>query len=211
MLENKLLFFLEKLLLGIILAAPIGPVSIEMIKRGIRNGFMAAFNIRLGGAIGNILCLLGAYFGLYHIMAYPLLINGLGLIGAGLLLYMGATTLLQKVDNISLKSESQIQNGLTWGIYLAIANPVALVFWPGIFAASIAEGRQISLLGLFANLLIVAGVLLWGAGLSLILSYGHKIVNERSIAIISRISGLFMLYYGCKYIWVIGEKLFCCI
>ena len=53
---------LNKILLGISLAAPLGPVNIEIIKRGLAYGFWPAFSVRLGGAITNSVCLLIAYF-----------------------------------------------------------------------------------------------------------------------------------------------------
>jgi threonine/homoserine/homoserine lactone efflux protein len=63
---------LEKIILGITLAAPIGPVTIEMISRGLERGFWAAFQIRLGAAAGNVLWLVGAFFGLSSLIQYPI-------------------------------------------------------------------------------------------------------------------------------------------
>ena len=208
MLEGKLLLILDKLILGIMLAAPIGPVSVEMIRRGINKGFMAAFSIRLGGAIGNFLCLVGAYFGLSQIMKYPVLINSLGLIGAGLLIYMGVTSILKKALDLDLEDRGNLNNGLTWGFYLAIANPVSLVFWPGVFAAGLDQSIGITFYGFLENLFIIVGVLIWGGGLSLLLGFGHKYLNKKVITMINRISGVAMIFFGCKYLWVIGQRLF---
>ena len=44
------------------LAAPIGPVSLEMIQRGLKSGFLSSFVVRLGAAVGNLLCLLVSYY-----------------------------------------------------------------------------------------------------------------------------------------------------
>jgi len=39
-----MMFVIEKIILGVILAAPLGPVTVEMIKRGLNRGFWAAFD-----------------------------------------------------------------------------------------------------------------------------------------------------------------------
>ena len=206
-LETKLAIIADKLLLGFTLAAPIGPVSVEMIKRGLRHGFLSAFSVRLGGALGNLICLLAAYYGIAHILAYPQLLNSLGIIGACLLIYMGWTTLRKGIDLLDLEGEIDIQNGMRWGLYLAVVNPVAFVFWPGIFAASIDPATGSTGAGLFQNLLIILGVVLWGAGLSTVLAFGHSRLNKKVILRISQGSALLMFYFGFKYLWVILERL----
>lgn len=206
MFESKLIIFADKIILGLTLAAPIGPVSVEMIRRGIRNGFASAFSIRLGGAMGNTLCLLGTYFGLSHIMSYPYLINALGAAGSGLLLYMGISALLSQVKTVDLDAKSTVQNGLVFGLYLAIANPVALVFWPGIFAANLEPSTQLTTLDFMENFLIIIGVLIWGAGLSFALDYGNKLLTHKNIIRINKLSGLFMICFGINYLWVIGRR-----
>ena len=44
---------LNKILLGVTLAAPIGPVSLEMIQRGLKSGFLSSFVVRLGAAVAD--------------------------------------------------------------------------------------------------------------------------------------------------------------
>ena len=156
------------------LAAPIGPVSVEMIKRGLRHGFLAAFSVRLGGALGNSLCLLAAYYGLSFLISYPFLFNGVGIIGALLLIYMGYKSLKKTADDLSFDETTNMTNGIRWGLYLAIANPFAFIFWTGIFAATLDSNQAIDHRVFFENLLIIVGVLIWGACLSTVLGFGHR-------------------------------------
>ena len=204
---SKLIIY-EKIILGITLAAPIGPVSIEMIRRGLSKGFWSAFSIRLGGAVGNILCLLGACFGLSMLMGHPFIINTLGILGAIVLLYMGSVNFRKCSDNIELSGESKIKNGLIWGLYLAIVNPVAFVFWPGIFAASMQSIEVINLVEFINNLFIIVGVLLWGAGLSLLLAFGSNILNKTAINIITKLSALLMILFGFKYAYQVFLRIY---
>jgi L-lysine exporter family protein LysE/ArgO len=209
LLDTKLLLLLNKVVLGITLAAPIGPVSLEMIRRGLRHGFLAAFSVRLGGALGNTLCLVGAYYGLSQVACLPILIQVLGFLGAGLLIYMGYSTIRKDLSHLAedISSQENPKNGILWGLYLSIANPYALFFWPGLFAAEMQECIIPTFFGLMENMLIVAGVLLWGGGLSLILAFGKKILNLKTITLISKLSGFIMIGFGLRYIWVIVERL----
>jgi L-lysine exporter family protein LysE/ArgO len=192
---------LEKILLGVTLAAPIGPVSIEMINRGLRGGFFPAFSVRLGGAIGNTLCLVGAYFGLAALSLYPSLFNSLSILGALFLFYTGTMTLLRSRHKIPLERSQylEVSSALRLGVILAIVNPVGIMFWCGTFAATLSESGGVSLSGLLENFSIILGVLLWGAALSLLLQFGRQWVRERSLRIVSACAGLLMMGYAVKY------------
>lgn len=198
---------LQKIILGITLAAPIGPVSIEMIKRGLQQGFWAAFNIRLGGAIGNILCLLAAFYGLSALQAHTGIFMALGLLGSGLLLYMGYTT-LRKASNHFVPSKAKTEeikhphplcNSLALGFMLAIFNPVAVMFWLGIFANSVSPQETLEFRHLMLNMQIITGVLIWGAFLSLMLEFGRQGLTPRLTRWITVGSGLVLLAFGFKY------------
>lgn len=206
---HKLTLIIDKIILGITLAAPIGPVSAEMIRRGLQNGFWAAFNVRLGGVIGNTLCLVITYLGLSQITSYPGVMHLLGLLGAGLLFYMGFSALLKsgKTTKVTkLQHSNFIHNGILCGLYLAIINPVALVFWSGIFAASM-EG-VINVTGFLLNLFIILGVLIWGLGLSLGLAVGKKQLNPKIILLITKFAALLMILYGVKYLYYLYFAIF---
>lgn len=196
--------YLEKILLGVTLAAPIGPVSLEMIKRGLSNGFLSAFIIRLGGAIGNTLCLIAAYFGLSLISKSSSTLAICSLAGSMVLIYLGAKSFLDKRSHLlSLKLDIpkySLGNGLLTGFILSVANPIAVVFWLGIFAAthdhSLASQNWI---GLVENFAIIGGVLLWGFCLSCTLELGKRFFNQKLIQIITAIAGLMLIYFGIKY------------
>lgn len=191
---GAMVFVIEKMVLGVILAAPLGPVTVEMIKRGLNRGFWAAFNIRLGGAIGNMLCLAASWKGLSYLINRPMILTVLASLGSLLLFYMGVTTLRKKSD-LALSAASEKHNsGLVLGFYLAIFNPVGLIFWSSIFAANISKNE-----GFWLNSCIVVGVLLWGAALSFLLAFGKRILNRSFISIVTKISGLLMIVYSVKY------------
>lgn len=205
---------LEKVILGITLAAPIGPVSIEMIKRGLNKGFLGAFIVRLGGALGNSLCLVAAYFGASLLMASETKTALCSLAGALVLIYLGIKSVLDKrshqyhQDNTfehTLSSENPAYtplNGLLTGFVLSIANPIGIVFWIGIFAASASidqSGETPVWLGLIQNFAVIAGVLIWGIILSSVLEVGKRFFKAKWIKTITIVAGIMLIYFGLKY------------
>ena len=190
----------EKIFLGILLAAPIGPVTIEMFQRGVRGGFWPAFSVRCGGAIGNTICLTAAFCGLVTIKDNALVMNILGAVGAWCLIWIGVTTVLKIFNPIdytqkSLKSD---QSGLWIGLIFAIFNPVGMAFWLGSFARSIQSMTGNYWIAFSQNLLIILGVLIWGAGLSLLLHYSRRLLSATVMKTITAAAGLLLIYYGCK-------------
>lgn len=206
---------MTKIILGISLAAPIGPVNAEMIKRGLVSGFWGSFSVRLGGAVANSICLLVAYFGLGKLIQHPIILLIVSLIGEIIIIYMGTSTIIRSmsknfmssIDNrVSLevnqtKKHYSIRNGLMVGMALAFTSPVGLMFWLGTFAATMQQEAttKVCLYNLLINFFIIAGVLIWGAFVSLILHFGSKIIDQKKLRIVSALSGLILIYFGVKY------------
>lgn len=194
---------LEKILLGVSLAAPIGPVSVEMIRRGLQKGFFGAFVVRLGGSVGNSLCLIAAYFGLGLLLqSHKGIIPFFSLAGAFVLMYMGVKSLLDKRKHqftVEQDAKLNILNGLATGFVLSIANPIGLLFWVTIFAATLDHSAGHSTAGLLENFAIILGVLIWGAFLSGLLEVGKRLFNQKFINIITILAGLMLIGFGLKY------------
>ncbi len=193
----------EKILLGISLSAPIGPVSLEMIKRGLQKGFFGAFVVRLGGAIGNSLCLIAAYFGLGLLIHSETDVAICSLAGSFVLMYLGIKSLKdRRKHQFTVEDDKSINvlNGLVTGFFLSIANPLGLLFWVTIFAATIDHTQQVhSAWGLLENFSIILGVLLWGAFLSGLLEIGKRIFNNKLISLITILAGLMLFGFGLKF------------
>lgn len=197
---------LDKILLGITLAAPIGPVSIEMIKRGLSKGFLDAFIVRVGGAVGNTLCLIAAYFGASLFMTSETKMGVCSLAGALVLFYLGIKALLDKRVHQYQHTHSDaeksytLSSGLITGFILSIANPIGLVFWFTLFAVPLDLSGEVSVwFGLVQNFAVIAGVLIWGLILSGFLEVGKRFINPKWIKGITKVAGVMLLYFGFKY------------
>jgi L-lysine exporter family protein LysE/ArgO len=188
---------LNKILLGVTLAAPIGPVSLEMIQRGLKSGFLSAFVVRLGAAVGNLLCLLVSYYSIVQLNKNHFVITGLSIIASLLLIHRAYICVTSKIESLTLDTGKTSSNGILTGLYLSIANPIAFIFWSGIMANSSSGFNT----GLAFNLLIILGVLIWGVIFSLFLSVGKNYITREILLYVNRIAGVVMMYYGIKFLW----------
>ena len=193
---------LEKIILGITLAAPIGPVTIEMISRGLERGFWAAFQIRLGAATGNLLWLVGAFFCLSSLIQYPLIIKCISFIGSLYLIIIGIKHFKKKKVNSTVSSTTLNleRNGLLVGFLISLVNPIGIIFWLSIFITSMGT-QEINIINLAYNLFIIVGILLWGVVLSAILAWGKHLVTHDKLIVISRLAGVLLILLGLKYLW----------
>lgn len=206
--QNYLLVLTDKIYLGLLLAAPLGPVSLEMIRRGLASGFWSSFSVRLGGAIANLLCLALTCFGLSQLHKFSALINILGFLGVFLLFYLGYKTISNPLNLDSSKGEGKsFRSGLKWGFYLALFNPVSLAFWPGIFAASLGDAPNIGLKEFLENTFILVGILLWGMGLSSLCSFGRRFFDINKLNFMAKTAGILIILYGVKSCYHMLERL----
>ena len=119
---------------------------------------------------------------------------------------MGVKALNQNVDTQKTQENSALQNGLLWGFYLAVFNPVAFAFWPGIFASSVEDISSVNFVDFAQNLFILVGVLIWGAILSLIASLGKASLNQKTANFITKGSGILLLFFSGKMLYDFVSK-----
>ena len=194
---------LQNILLGISLAAPLGPASVAILKSGIRGGFTAAFQVAIGVVSADLTYIFVAYFGLSGFITIPLVkavILGFGMLVLG---YLGVQTLKEafKKREISLTPQPVSRNLFVEGYAVNISNPLAVVWWLGvigsILATSSTGGRNLLTLGY--PLTIVVGILIWHTGLSIFSHYSKKLFNSTFLRIISILSGLVLLGFALRF------------
>lgn len=192
-----------KIALGISLAAPPGPVSIELVKRGVSKGFKAAFAVCLGAALGDYFCLLVTYLGLAQFISTDTAKGIVWLTGSMILLVLGYQTIKQDISKKMFDSDeaSENKNSIGLGFTLAIANPMSIVWWVGVFSATMgsAEALEISFNQLMFNSWIIVGVMIWMGFLCFISSLGKRLINEKALHVVSKIAGLSLMAFGLSF------------
>lgn len=190
------MIFLRAFIIGISIAAPVGPIGVLCIRRTLASGRAAGFISGLGAASADMVYGAIAAFGLTAITG--LLVDNsswLGIVGGLFLLYLGVKTFLEKPSD---KPAQAAQGGLlsmyTSTFLLTITNPMTILSFAAIFAGT--------MLGKTAGspLVMVAGVFAGSAAWWLTLSFGVGILRDRltqiHMAWINRISGVIIVIFG---------------
>ena len=194
MTEN-LSLFLRGLLIGISIAAPVGPIGILCIRRTLAEGKLKGFQV-WGAASADMVYGAIAAFGLTVVT--DLLVDNaiwLRLIGGCFLLYLGVKTFLEKPANLDAQaSQSGYFGAYISTFFLTITNPMTILSFAAIFAGTMLLGNTSS------SIVLVAGVFAGSAAWWLALSFGVGLMrdrlNQNLMIWINRVSGLIIITFG---------------
>ncbi len=193
---NSITLFLRAFLIGISIAAPVGPIGVLCIRRTLVNGRLAGFVSGMGAASADMVYGAIAAFGLTAVTG--LLVDNafwLGIIGGLFLLYLGGKTFFEKPADKPAETKA---DGL-WSMYLStffltITNPMTILAFAAIFAGAML-GKTTG-----SPLVMVAGVFAGSAAWWLILSFIVGILRDKltpaHMAWINRISGSIIIAFG---------------
>lgn len=196
---DEISFIIKGMMIGLSVAAPVGPIGVLCIRRTLARGRAAGLISGLGAATADAIYGAVAGFGLTLISNFLIAQQlWLRLIGGLFLLFLGARILISKP---SQKDEPEQENG-AFGDYastffLTITNPTTILSFAGIFA-----GLGLGSTGGDYSLAtaLVSGVFLGSALWWLILSEGVNIFRQKASETIlpwaNTISGVIILTFG---------------
>ncbi|WP_417168754.1 LysE family translocator [Terrihalobacillus insolitus] len=130
-------YLLKGIILGFSVAAPIGPVSVLVIKRslssGLKFGFLSGLGATTAVTIYSLLAALGLTLVTNLLMGQQFLLR---LIGGFFLYYLGIKIYLSKPAEkvATAKGESLFRSYLSV-LFLTITNPIAILTFTGMFEA----------------------------------------------------------------------------
>jgi threonine/homoserine/homoserine lactone efflux protein len=190
--------FLQGMLIGFSIAAPVGPIGILCIRRGLSDGPRIALVTGLGAATADALYGCVAALGLTSISAF---LAGqqrwLALAGGIFLCYLGIRTFLSEPPKAAGEAnERGLLNVYVSSLFLTLTNPSTILSFAAIFAG-VGLGKAPDFR---AALSLVAGVFVGSAMWWLILSNGVALLRERVTSAwmqkINRLSGCFLFAFG---------------
>jgi L-lysine exporter family protein LysE/ArgO len=196
--------FISYILLGLSLAAPIGPVNAAQLDKGIKQGFWPAWLIGLGAMAADAVFMLLIYFGSAHILSSPFVKTFLWLFGSFILIYSGIESLNNASNILSRSSKSNDESALksfTSGFFMTLSNPLSILFWLGIYGSILAKTAESygSLQLLFYSSGIFIGLLLWDITMAAVASLSSKLLNSFILMLISRIAGVSLIGFGLYF------------
>ncbi len=214
------------LFIGLLIAAPVGPVNIVCIQRTLERGFWGGFAAGLGAVLADGVIATVAAFGvsaISHFMKANQLkiefIGGLILTAFGVRIFLqrpkivaSATSSLARLRRVADILPSFLRPTLRYKIwrlaphltivpqtfFLTITNPGAIL---GLFAlfgggTSILGGIETGLQAITVVCSIMAGSLLWWAGLSRLISRVRHKLTEGRLKLLNQVAGVVLIVFG---------------
>jgi threonine/homoserine/homoserine lactone efflux protein len=193
-------FFLRGFLIGLSIAAPVGPIGVLCIRRTLAEGRLVGFVSGLGAATADATYGAIAGFGLTFISA--LLVQQerwIHLVGGIFLLYLGFKTFRSVPSERAAAVKSARGLAGTYGstLFLTLTNPLTILSFVAIFAGFGLASNSGSYLS--AGILVL-GVFLGSATWWLLLSGGvglfRSAFSSRGLQWVNRFSGALILGFG---------------
>ncbi|MBM7610655.1 threonine/homoserine/homoserine lactone efflux protein [Lysinibacillus composti] len=191
-------------MVGLAIAMPVGAITVEMTKQGLKNGFMHGWAVGLGGMTIDLTLIFLLSMGLASILALPVIQIPMWLIGAAFLLYLGYDSIKNANQGITLSGEkatksffSSYKNGL-----LVAVSPGNLVFWVNVFGVVLAknysnDSSQFTIVALG----IITGILLHDLGLLTIVSISRKAMSRKMINWLTIAAGILLFGFAGYFIY----------
>ncbi|MGO5010672.1 LysE family transporter [Niallia sp. Sow4_A1] len=192
-------------MVGLAIAMPVGAITVEMTKQGLKNGFMHGWAVGIGGMTIDLLLILALYFGLAKVLAIPYIQMPLWIIGAVFLFILAYDSIKNADKDITMAGEKVNKSLVTTyrnGLLVAVS-PGNLVFWISVFGTVLADSyvgsESISFIIVAAG--IITGILLHDIGLLTIVSITRKIMNRQMIKWTSIVAGILLFGFGCYFLY----------
>lgn len=199
------------IVIGVLVAAPVGPVNVLCIQRAIERGFWGGMAAGIGATLGDGLIALFAGLGvgaisgaIEHHRDVIQIVGGLALMAFGVKLYVAPPRLA------SVQSEADGAASLrdyAWDIpktfFLTITNPGAVLGLFAIFGgvSSFVEVHSyVDVLTMVAS--IMGGSFMWWLGLSRLIGRLRHRFSPAHLAQTNRVSGILLLGFGAL---LVGE------
>lgn len=190
-------FFLRGLIIGLSIAAPVGPIGVLCIRRTLNEGRRAGLFTGLGAASADAIYGYVAGSGLVFISS--VLVGQqvwLRIIGGLFLCFLGIKTLLSRpAEHAASIRRYRHAEAYVSTFFLTLTNPMTILSFAAVFAGlGLSGGSYVS-----AGLLVVgvfSGSAIWWLFLSSMVSAFRSGFDAHRLQWVNRISGIIILTFG---------------
>ena len=189
--------------IGVLVAAPIGPVNVLCIQRSATKGFWAGVAAGLGAVLGDGLLAAIAAFSMTAISEVMIAYAGPIQLLGGLLLIAFGVGLLFTRPALAIVPEQKSRLWEHTGIipqtfFLTISNPGAIIGMLAVIGglSSLIRGLDTYLEALVLVASVMGGSLLWWLGLAELISTIRHRLNESRLRLINRVAGTLLIVFG---------------
>lgn len=195
--------FLSYVLLGLSLAAPIGPVNAAQMDKGIKNGFWHSWLVGVGAFVADGIYMLAVYIGVVNFLETPFMQTFLWCFGSFVLIYTGVESVLNSGAKVIIRggNNEPLFKSFLSGFFISISNPLTILFWLGIYGSVLAKtastynDHQL----IIYSLAIFIGLFIWDIAMAGISSSFKKFFTDKIIITISFLSGISLICFGIYF------------
>ena len=193
------IFYFKGLMVGISIAAPVGPIGLLCIQRTLVQGRIFGLVSGIGAASADALYGIIAGFGLNVITNF--LIGQqlwIQLIGGLFLCYLGIKTLMSKPQYSLANAHGKSIFGAYLSVFfLTLTNPMTILSFIAIFAGLGISSPQSNTVSAFTLVFgVFSGSTLWWVLLSSGVGLFKNRINAKTLSFINRVSGGIILLFG---------------
>ena len=191
--------------IGVALAAPVGPINIEIIRRGIQGGYLRGWLVGLGALSADTVYAALIVSGLTPVADQPALRVPLFLAGAVMLTWVGYNSVRAawRGEGMDQGTVPAGRDSYVTGLLMAVFNPMGIVYWLSVGAALVADAVERA--GTAGSPLLVGGVFfgifLWVTFLSWLAQVARRFVTGTGMLWITGIGGVALIGFGCWFFY----------
>ena len=204
----EITYLVKGFIIGLSVAAPVGPIGVLTIKRTLAEGRLSGFITGMGAACADAVYGAIAGFGLLAISSF-LLAHGfiIQLAGGLFLSYLGLKSYFSKPATHEATAHAKgLFNKFMATFFLTLTNPATLLSFFAIFASVGLVSTTVSYLTSSAMVLGVwLGSALWWFILSGIVSYFRGTITPARLVWVNRISGVVFLTFGVYILYALYQ------
>jgi threonine/homoserine/homoserine lactone efflux protein len=197
--------FFTYVFVGLAIAMPVGTITVEMSKQGLKNGFLHGWAVGLGGMTVDFILIAALYLGFASILQQPFIQVPMWLVGAIFLLFIGLDSIKNADKDITpfgKKPKKSLISSYRNGFLVAIS-PGNIAFWLSVFGTVLTNSydhKEPMLFFLLASG-VLTGIVIHDIGLLTILTYTRKIMSRTLIKSISIIAGFILIGFAGYFIY----------
>lgn len=196
-----IVLFLKGVFCGLVIAAPVGPVGILVVKRTLDVGFRVGLVSGLGAATADMIYGVVAAFGLHFVAGFLIDHSAwLRLAGGVLMIGIGVYELLKPPTEKGRRKTFTVDRVAGWyasTFVLTITNPITILSFGAVFVvagAVVPQGDVVAALTLIGG--VLSGSTLWFTSLAGFSKLFHHAIDVQGLRLVSRVSGVLVIAFG---------------
>lgn len=201
---HELLVALKGLLLGIGIAAPVGPIGLLCIRRSLEHGPLMGFATGMGAAVADTLYGAVAAFGVSAAIVYLSSNEAIfQLIGGIVVLGVAVRTFRTKPPSPdrAAPDSPRMLGGFVTALSLTLANPATMMAFIAVFAGfGLGADLGVTDAG-FMVLGVFLGSSLWWLSLSMVVSSIRHMISEKALVMLNHCTGVALALFG---VWALS-------